>query len=98
MLEKKKTISDSVELLPFYLMKKDKIALNKIDSGKIFDKILKDYSNEKIDLTDGVKIVFKESWIHFRKSNTEPIVRIIAESKSQKELDKLIKSFTSYFH
>ncbi|MBL7995127.1 phosphoglucosamine mutase [bacterium] len=98
MLETRKTISDSVDLLPFYLMKKDKIELRKIDSAKVFDKILLDYSNEKIDLTDGVKIVFKESWIHFRKSNTEPIVRIIAESRSKKDLDKLIKSFTNYFH
>ena len=98
MLETGRTISQNAEKLPFYLMKKDKIALNKIETVKIFEKIIEDYSSEKIDLTDGVKIIFKESWIHFRKSNTEPIVRIIAEAKTKKDLDGIIKSFTSYFH
>ena len=97
MLENQKPISESIRLLPSYIMKKDKIELGKIDIAKVLDKIMKDYSSEKIDLTDGVKILFKESWIHFRKSNTEPIVRIIAEAKTKKELEKLIKSFTSYF-
>lgn len=98
MLENKRSVLESVKLLPSYVMKKDKIDLHKIDTSKVFDKVIKDYSNEKIDLTDGIKIVFKESWVHFRKSNTEPIVRIIAEAKSKKELEKLFMSFTSYFH
>lgn len=98
MLEKKIAISENIQVLPFYIIHKDKIDLDKMDTTKVFDKIIKDHGKEKIDLTDGVKIVFNESWIHFRKSNTEPIVRIIAEGKSKKEIDKLIKSFTSYFH
>lgn len=98
MLENKRPIAESIDLLPSYMMKKDKIELGKVDITKVLDKIMKDYSDEKIDLTDGVKILFADSWIHFRKSNTEPIVRIIAEAKTKKELEKLIKSFTSYFN
>lgn len=97
MLENEKPIAEIIDLLPSYTMLKDKIESNKIDITKVLEKILKDYSGEKIDLTDGVKILFAESWIHFRKSNTEPIVRIIAEAKTKKEIDRLTKSFTSYF-
>lgn len=97
MLENEKPIAEIIDLLPSYTMVKDKIESNKIDITKVLEKILKDYSGEKIDLTDGVKILFAESWIHFRKSNTEPIVRIIAEAKTKKEIDRLTKSFTSYF-
>ncbi len=98
MAEKDRPFSDMLRELPSYLMKKDKIELGKVDTTKVLDKIMKDHSNEKIDLTDGVKILFSDSWIHFRKSNTEPIVRIIAEARDKKQLEKLIKSFTSYFH
>jgi phosphomannomutase len=97
-LEKERSVPEIIRDLPSYSMKKDKIELGKLDTVKVFDKIMKDYSGEKIDLTDGVKILFSDAWIHFRKSNTEPIVRIIAEAKDKKELNKIIKSFTSYFH
>ncbi|HNM16077.1 MAG TPA: phosphoglucosamine mutase, partial [bacterium] len=51
-----------------------------------------------VDTVDGVKIIFEDGWIHFRKSNTEPIMRIIAEARTQERLDNMIQSFTSYFH
>ena len=47
------------------------------------------YSNENITTIDGVKIDFPDNWVHLRKSNTEPIIRIYAEAKSQQEADDL---------
>jgi phosphomannomutase len=49
----------------------------------------KKYSDERITTIDGVKIDFADNWVHLRKSNTEPIIRIYTEAKSQKEADNL---------
>ena len=55
----------------------------------IFSKLEKKYQNENITMIDGLKIDFDDSWIHLRKSNTEPVIRIYAESMSQSESDSL---------
>ena len=47
------------------------------------------YADEEISTIDGVKIDFTENWVHLRKSNTEPIIRIYTEAKSQAEADEL---------
>ncbi len=49
----------------------------------------KKYQNEDISTIDGVKIDFPENWVHLRKSNTEPIIRIYTEAKTQNEADSL---------
>jgi len=56
---------------------------------------LKPIKNEDITTIDGVKIDFKENWVHLRKSNTEPIIRIYTEAKSQNEADNLAQRFIS---
>jgi phosphomannomutase len=54
-------------------------------------KKLKDkFKKEKINSSDGVKVDFKDGWLHIRKSNTEPIIRLIAEAKTKVEAEKLI--------
>jgi len=69
---------------PEYFMIKDKIEFTaKIKLTEILDKIKKEYKAEKITEVDGLKIDFKDSWIHLRASNTEPIIRIYVEAKSQ---------------
>ena len=88
-------------LYPNYFMSKDKIKLNKnIDVDKIINLISKKYSNEKINNKDGLKIDFKDSWVQLRKSNTEPIIRVYSEAKSQDEADilsgKFIKEVNSF--
>ena len=55
--------------------------------------IKKKYNNSRIDCSDGVKIFFDESWLHVRKSNTEPIIRVYCESKSLKECNYIIEEF-----
>ena len=73
-----KTLRDSY---PNYFISKNKIELTpEIDVDKILSTLAKKYQNEQITTIDGLKIDFKEGWIHLRKSNTEPIIRIYAES------------------
>ncbi|KJF41827.1 phosphoglucosamine mutase [Draconibacterium sediminis] len=75
---------------PDYFISKNKIELTpEIDVDGILVKMQEKYANEEVTATDGVKIDFAESWVHLRKSNTEPIIRIYAEAKSSAEADKL---------
>lgn len=75
---------------PDYFISKNKIELTpEINIDKILTGIQKKYKNEQINSTDGVKIDFKKEWVHLRKSNTEPIIRIYVESSSLKKADEL---------
>ena len=66
---------------PDYFISKNKIELQKnLDIDGIFDKIKKKYKNNPINTEDGLKIEFENDWVHLRTSNTEPIIRIYAES------------------
>ena len=65
--------------------------ISKINEGKFLKEIKKIYSDAKITNIDGIKIDLKDKWMHIRSSNTEPIIRIIAEAKSKKEAKELIK-------
>jgi len=74
----------------FDFMGKKKIELTpEINVDEVLEKIKTKYQNEEISTIDGVKIDFAENWVHLRKSNTEPIIRIYTEAKSQKEADEL---------
>ncbi len=75
---------------PSYFMSKKKIALTpQLDVDAILKQMSEKYASEKIDTIDGVKIDFAENWVHLRKSNTEPIIRIYTEAKSQEKADAL---------
>ncbi len=75
---------------PFYQMSKQKIQLTpEMDVEAILEHVKNSFSDEKINTVDGVKIDFKEGWVHLRKSNTEPIIRLYAEASDQKTIDKL---------
>ena len=66
---------------PDYFISKNKIELQKgVDVSKIFEQIQKKYKNQPINTEDGLKIEFDNDWVHLRTSNTEPIIRIYAES------------------
>ena len=88
-----KTLRDSY---PSYFMSKNKIQLTpSIDVDAILKQMATTYANEDVNTIDGVKIDFAEEWIHLRKSNTEPIIRIYTEAKSQKAADALAERFIS---
>jgi len=83
-------VSELRKKYPEYYISKNKIQLTQgIDVDLILDKIKAAYKNEKINDIDGVKIDFPTKWVHLRKSNTEPIIRIYAEAPSQQEADAL---------
>ena len=90
------TMSDLRKTYPAYYASKNKIELTpEIDVDKILAEVKTRYSNERVNDIDGVKIDFEQSWVHLRKSNTEPIIRIYTEAKSMDEADALAKRFIS---
>jgi len=81
--------------LPDYYMQKDKMQLTDIDGDAVLNKAEKQFAEQNPDTTDGVKIDFEDGWVHLRKSNTEPIIRIYSEGISPekaKELAQLVKN------
>ena len=79
---------------PQYFASKNKIELTPaIDVDKVLLEMKDRYSSENVNDIDGVKIDFAESWVHLRKSNTEPIIRIYTEAKSAAEADALAEKF-----
>ncbi len=75
---------------PSYFMSKNKIELTpELDVDLILQKMVDKYKDEEISTIDGVKIDFEKEWVHLRKSNTEPIIRIYTESSSQGAADQL---------
>ena len=82
LVEKNQKVSMILNSLPTYFMLKEKITLDEnIDVNSIFLKTKSIYDENELDIRDGVKINKKNGWIHLRKSNTEPIIRIYIESK-----------------
>lgn len=85
-----KSVSELRATYPAYYMGKKKIELTpEIDVDALLTKMEKEYLNEDVSTVDGVKIDFAENWVHLRKSNTEPIIRIYTEAKTQEEADTL---------
>lgn len=92
--EKGGTVSELRNTYTSYFMSKKKIELTpQLDVDQILKAMEAKYSNEEINTIDGVKIDFPENWVHLRKSNTEPIIRIYTEAKTQEEADKLADRF-----
>ena len=92
--EKQMSVSSLKKTYPLYFMSKKKIYLNpSIDVDALLSAIEKSYQNETLTTVDGVKIDFLDSWVHLRKSNTEPIIRIYSEAPSQAQADTLADRF-----
>ncbi|KZE82001.1 phosphoglucosamine mutase [Myroides marinus] len=84
------TVAELRASYPQYYMSKNKIELTpKLNVDMILEQIAENYSNQEISTVDGVKIDFPTSWVHLRKSNTEPIIRIYTEAGTQEEADGL---------
>ena len=79
---------------PAYFASKNKIELTPaIDVDKVLRTVKERYAHERVNDIDGVKIDFAEHWVHLRKSNTEPIIRIYVEAKSQAFADEVAQQF-----
>jgi len=93
MLEQDKSVSEIMEDVPQYHIKKEIIRFSETTQEKrFFDGIEQHFSDGKINRDDGIKYIWNSSWLHIRKSGTEPLVRIIAEARTQKEADKMINT------
>ena len=89
-----KTMTELRRSYPAYFASKNKIELTPaIDVDKVLVEIKQRYADEQINDIDGVKIDFVDSWVHLRKSNTEPIIRIYTEAKSMQQADDLAQKF-----
>jgi len=78
------------ESYPSYFMSKNKIQLTPdLDVDVILKRVAEKHRNEDVSIVDGVKVDFEKEWVHLRKSNTEPIIRVYTESISQKNADAL---------
>jgi len=94
LIEKKMSVADLRASYPAYYMSKKKIQLTpELDVDGILKSIFERYQKEEISTIDGVKIDFAENWVHLRKSNTEPIIRIYTEAQSQEVADELADRF-----
>jgi len=78
---------------PRYGMAKQKVALDSVDPDAVLQRIADEYADERITDVDGVKIDFENSWVHLRKSNTEPIIRVYAEAATVQAAEALADRF-----
>ena len=90
MAHQKMSASKLRDSYPTYRISKNKIQLTPdINVDQLLGKVANKYKNEEVDTTDGVKIHIGKEWVHMRKSNTEPIIRIYSESKSLESANQL---------
>lgn len=88
----KKTISELAAELPSYFMVKKKVKCrSQEEADEFIEEAKQGFKRKNLILTEGVKVVLPNSWVHIRASNTEPIIRIIAEGRERREVKKLIK-------
>ena len=90
-----KSISEIHNTLPQFNIVKDKVQLDQIDESEIIRTAKDVFINSTIDTTDGIKFIWSDKWIHLRKSNTEPIIRIYAEAPTIKDAQILIQKLKS---
>lgn len=87
-----KTCSQLRATYPNYEISKNKIELTPdINVDSILEQMAKKYADYEVSTIDGVKIMFEKEWVHLRKSNTEPIIRIYSESRDMESADRLAK-------
>lgn len=92
--EKQETVSAIRASYPTYFMAKEKIDLSpSINPDQILKILKQKYAQERCTTIDGLKIDFKDSWVHMRKSNTEPIIRIYTEAKTEAIARRLAEQF-----
>ena len=90
-----KSISEIHNTLPQFNIVKDKVQLDHIDEFELIRTAKDVFINSTIDTTDGIKFIWSDKWIHLRKSNTEPIIRIYAEAPTIKDAKILIQKLKS---
>ncbi|MCF7809138.1 MAG: phosphoglucosamine mutase [Candidatus Marinimicrobia bacterium] len=93
MAETGKSIRTIADELPRFIMVKDKLNVQGYDPKTILEALAEKYADLNPNLEDGVKITWDDRWVHFRASNTEPIIRVFAEGQSQEVAAALVTEF-----
>ncbi|KUG25744.1 phosphomannomutase / phosphoglucosamine mutase [hydrocarbon metagenome] len=87
------TMSELKESLPQYHIVKGKVETGNRKPDEVVNKLIEIYEKEKINTDDGLRIDFDDHWVHFRKSNTEPIIRCIVEADKKENAKKFMKNY-----
>ncbi|MFA6169906.1 MAG: phosphoglucosamine mutase [Candidatus Margulisiibacteriota bacterium] len=88
-------LSKLAKSLPQYVMIKSKVDCNsQFEVTEWLEKVKKSFAGEEMVIKDGIKVVFPDAWVHVRASNTEPIIRIMAEAPTREAAEELIKRIT----
>lgn len=97
LVEKNCTVSEWKQTFPQYAISKNRIDLTPdTDIDQVLARVKKAFANERINDIDGVKIDFADGWVHLRRSNTEPIIRVYSEAASMEEADRLAKQVMQF--
>lgn len=87
--EKKSTLGEYRQSLPDFHIVKTKVELGSVNADEVLTNVAQIYKNERVSTIDGVKIDFEDGWVHLRKSNTEPIIRVYSEALSPERAKEL---------
>ena len=87
------TMTELKNSLPQYFIAKKKVETGSTNPDDIISQLKERYKNEQSNDEDGLRIDFPDHWVHFRKSNTEPIIRVICEAKSSADASKYIDEY-----
>jgi len=87
--ERRTSLSEIMEGLPRLFLIKEKLPCPSHKIAAVLKMVRRVYADSKIDLTDGVKVILPNGWLHVRGSNTEPIVRLAAEAESREEVEQI---------
>jgi len=88
-----KSLSELKNEMPQYTIVKKKITLDNVNPDEIVNELTNKYYDQNINTDDGLRIDFDDHWVHFRKSNTEPIIRCIAEAENEEIANKYIEKY-----
>ena len=84
------TVSELKQTYPQYCISKNRIDLTAdMNVDEVLERVQQAFANEKVDTRDGVKIDFADGWVHLRRSNTEPIIRVYSEADTMQHADAL---------
>ena len=95
MAETGKSLGELVNAIPRYYMVKTKVDCDRQRTGEILRRVREEYAEAEINLTDGVRIDWPDAWVHLRGSNTEPVLRIIAEAADEARARALADEFVA---
>ena len=95
MSQSSEPLSDIHQSLPQFVIVKDKVNIKGIDAEDIIKKAVNLFENAEKNTLDGIKFIWKDKWVHLRKSNTEPIIRIYAEAPDKNQALELIDKVKS---